>query len=207
MERGNLQHLLKQTQRLWVQWSMFDALYEQETNYPIFERTGFKFWGELKALLLDSIMLGISRLLDPAANSHQENLSLRGFLVLTTDNATRQLREADIKAMDNLWKPGIKVWRDKIISHGDLEYVAERQILPDVPIADIKKLVEMIKNFVSQFTLEDQGFEVDFDAPVTHWVPTVLSYLSRGIEKKDEELSDLRAQIGPDFDPDVPSNE
>jgi len=193
MKRGNLQHLHLQTKRLCTQWSMFDELYEQSENYPVFERTGEKFWGELKALLLDSIMLGISRLLESAQNRHQENLSLRGFLDLAVDDVARTRWEADIEAMEKLWKPGVKVWRDKRISHGDLEFVTGLRNLPDVPFADIKKLVMMIASFVSRITLEDQGFEVGFVPPVTHWVPTVLQYLKLGIQKKDEKLNVLRS--------------
>lgn len=175
---------------------MFDTLYQQSENYSLFQRTGEKFWGELEALLLDSIMLGISRLLDPAQNRHQENLSLRAFLDLAFDNVTRGRWEADIVAMEALWKPGIKVWRDKKISHGDLEFATGLRTLPDVPFAEIKNLVELITSFVSRITHEDQGFEIGFMPPITHWVPTVLQYLKLGIEKKDERLNALRSLIG-----------
>ena len=186
MKKENLKQLHIKTQRLCVQWSMFTELYLREENYYVFARTGEKFWGELESLLLDSIFLGISRLLDSPKTGQRENLSLRGLLDITIDESIRSRWESQIDLLDELWRSGVKIWRDKYISHNDLEFSAKIKSLPNVPFSDIDKMINLISVLVCNITKDEFMYEIAFIPPSTHWVSTTLKYLKLGVNTKDD---------------------
>ena len=178
-----------------VRWQMFDELYSEAKNYAVFNRTGPMFWSHLWYILLDDLFASISRFFDPAQSRGQENFSLAAILEFQEVASIRGDLQQRLDAMKPVWQRGIKVWRHKKISHSDMLTVLGKNSLPEIPLSEVKELVEKITDFTREIEHQLHQRDVGYRCSLTGWVPQVLSYLELGVEKKDEKLSKLRAQI------------
>ncbi len=186
MQTSELRNIQLLAQKLSVQWSMFDELYNVHENYDVFQKTGPVFWGELEDMLLDTLMLSISRFLDPASNHAQENLCLEACLDLAIDSNARDLWNAELIKIRKLGS-GVQKWRNKKISHSDKEFATGVRTLPTIQFAEIKSLIEAIVEFVRKVTLYACDHDIGFVSPVRFWVPQVMQYLKDGIRYKAEQ--------------------
>ena len=169
-----------------IQWQMFDGLYEPSENYEIFNRTGPNFWNYLQSYLLDTIFASISRFFDPAKTMGQENLSLLAIIAFDEVQAIRGDLENREKTMRPIFEKGIKIWRHKRLSHADLNVALQVNALPEVPFADIKKLVCDISEFAREINCQIHGYDQSYWVGIVEWVPQVMNYLKLGIEQKDK---------------------
>ena len=188
MQTSELRNIQLLAQKLSVQWSMFDELYNVPENYDVFEKTGPVFWGELEDMLLDTLMLSISRFLDPASSRAQENLCLETCLDLAIESNIRDLWHAELLKIRKQGS-GVQRWRNKKISHSDKAFATGVMTLPTVQFAEIKSLIEAIVEFVCKVTLYACDHGIGFVSPVRFWVPQVMQYLKDGICYKAEHTN------------------
>ena len=169
-----------------VRWQMFDELYSEAQNYAVLNRTGANFWATLHNLLIDDLMLSISRYLDPARMGKNDNLSLATIVALPEVAPFRTKLQTQLAAINLVWGRGVKDWRHKRLSHFDMPTALGSNTLPDVPFTEIKELVDGITGFVREINHQLYHHDTSFRCSITGWVPQVLDYLKMGIEKKDE---------------------
>jgi hypothetical protein len=86
--------------------------------------------------------------------------------------------------LEALWEAGIKIWRNKRLSHNDLPTAFNDQNIPGIPNKDIQTLVEGIVEFARR--LENHVFKRDqsYEVSISGWVPQLIRYLRLGIERK-----------------------
>jgi hypothetical protein len=169
-----------------VRWQMFDELYSEAQNYAVLNRTGANFWSALHNLLVDDLMLTISRYLDPAKMGKNDNFSLATIVALPEVEAFRADLQKRLDAINQVWGCGVKDWRHKRLSHSDMATALGSNTLPDIPFTEIKELVDGITGFVREINHQLYHHDTSFRCSITGWVPQVLDYLKLGIEKKDE---------------------
>ncbi len=169
-----------------VRWQMFEELYSDAENYVVLNRTGANFWGTLHNLLVDDLMLAISRYLDPAKTGKNDNFSLAAIVALPEVAAFRTDLQTRLDAINLIWTRGVKDWRHKRLSHSDMATTLGANTLPTVPFTEIKELVEGITGFAREITHQLYHYDQSFHCSQTGWVPQVLRYLKLGIEKTDE---------------------
>ena len=170
-----------------VQWQMFDDLYSESKHYYLFQRTGPRFWMQLREYLLDVVFTSISRFFDPPRNRSQKNYSLAAVLEKPEVSSIRKDLQARLDLLTSKWEKGIKQWRHKKLSHSDTEIVLGREALPEIPYADISDLVSGIAAFVNEIDLRLYDFEVAERVEIAQWVPQVMRYLKAGVEKVDHD--------------------
>jgi hypothetical protein len=178
-----------------VRWQMFDELYSDAKHYEVFNRTGPAFWSHLWYILLDDLFASISRFFDPAQSQTQDNFSLAAILEFPEVAAIRSNLQTRLDAMRPVWERGIKVWRHKKLSHSDMLTVLGTNRLPDIPLSEVKELVEKITDFTREIEHQLHQCDVSYSCSLTGWVPQVLSYLELGIERKDQKLNQLKDRI------------
>lgn len=69
--------------------------------------------------------------------------------------------------------------------------------LPDVPLSEVRELVEKITEFARMIKRKLRGHDVAYQCALTGWVPQILQYLELGVQKKDEKVSALNTQSLP----------
>lgn len=180
-----------------VRWQMFDELYSDAKNYAVLNRTGANFWATLENLLIDDLMLSISRFLDPPKSMGQANCSLAAMAALPETDPFRSDLQTRLNTLVTIWSKGIQNWRHKKLSHSDMATVLGTNTLPDIPFAEIKTLVDEITAFVREMEHRLNHRDISYQCSITGWVPQVLKYLTLGIQKKDEALRTLSDRIRP----------
>jgi len=172
-----------------IQWQMFDGLYAPTEHYTVFNRTGPNFWNHLQAYLLDSLFLSISRFFDPEKMRGSENLSLRAVINFEEVMSIRDELSAREVAMRIIWERGIKIWRHKRLSHSDMNTALRIELLPEVPFADIKDLVDKISEFAREINHRLHEYDQSYEVSIVQWTPQVMDYLRHGIEWKEAQLN------------------
>ncbi|MGY5774473.1 AbiU2 domain-containing protein [Vibrio antiquarius] len=99
--------------------TLYKQLYMQDDSQEILNGTGVLVFSRFQSCLLDSIYLAISRLLDPANNRKNKNLS---FNLLITDLNLSEDSEISglLEKVKGTFKDSrIKEYRNKVLSHND----------------------------------------------------------------------------------------
>lgn len=196
IDSPELERLRQLTVELNVQWQMFDELFSDPTNLVIYNRTGPQFWNHLRQYLLDLLFISISRFFDPPKSCGEENFSLETVLNFKEVAPIRGPLKAVKDEMQRVWENGIKPWRHKHLSHIDVSVQLGVERLPDVPISDVRDLVAGISRFVHDIDLQLNKVGQGYHVAIHGWVPQVLAYLRRGVEKTDEKREHARRFLG-----------
>ena len=170
-----------------AEWKMFEKLFLNDGNYILFNQTGRMFWFDIQNCLINTILQSISRFFDPAHNPHQQNLSLQTVISLAEVASIRKDLKRRLKEMRPVWEKGIKVWRNKKLSHSDLLTSLGKTTLPDIPFSQVKHLVSGITEIARQIDLQLNNVDMSYEVSTGEWVPKVLGYLRAGVQKRKED--------------------
>jgi hypothetical protein len=105
--------------QLHVEWQQFEQLFgDTAETVALLNRTAGLFFRTVQDALLDGVLLGSARLMDPAASGSNRNLTLRTLPTLITDSTLRVEVEAlCAKALDA--STFAREHRNKRIAHAD----------------------------------------------------------------------------------------
>ncbi|EHR7165243.1 hypothetical protein KUK86_004637 [Vibrio parahaemolyticus] len=100
-------------------FTLYKQLYMQEDSQEILNGTGSLVFSRFQSCLLDNIYLSISRLLDPAQNRKDKNLSFN--LLATELNLLEEPKISELlKQIEGMFRDSkIKEYRNKVLSHND----------------------------------------------------------------------------------------
>jgi hypothetical protein len=175
-----------------VHWEMFEGLYSDPEHLVTFNRTGANFWETIRELLVDQLMLSISRFFDPSKSLGGVNCSLETMIELPEVAGIKADLETRVGEMRKVWAPRIKAWRHKKLSHTDLKTALGVSILPEVTYKEIGQLVDSITAFSRQIQHHVYQRDIGYHCSQTGWTPQVIKYLQLGVEKRDEILRSAR---------------
>lgn len=169
-----LHYRLRLIKQLFIEQDIVDLL---NKTSPVFFRT-------LRSDLLDTIVIGISRLLDPANTLGKPNASLKQLTNSLDPNAHTELISSlrsilvDIESSSGR----IKSWRNKFASHRDLRVVEGIDPEPAINILEINEVFELSGKFLNEFEIvcQDQTEEIN-----TYGKP--LDEIQEMIEKEDSK--------------------
>lgn len=173
--------------RLKVEWKMYNQLFHQEKNRKLFNQTGPMFWTPIELILDDHIYLSIARLMDSDKAFGRFNISI-GYLATMPELV--EIRP-QIKAIgERLWnkhRDGLKVWRDRHISHNDLATSLRLEPLPAVPAEDVEAMIDGLWEVVEIAHRHYGGVETRKDVSVLNGVPLLLDYLQKAVDYEKEQ--------------------
>lgn len=185
-------HCCQELWRVSSNWDRYEALFGSQERVDILNSSDGAFWYAMQSILHEHVLLGICRLTDPAGSGSRQNLSVKRLLELDpTDTKSGLAARVQSAAIATRFA---RTWRDKRISHNDLQHISGDASLLEsstgrkvsdaiVAIHDVLRWI-MARYFDGDMFLHDLG---DDDSTA------VLIALSRGRSVAEEEQADLAA--------------
>lgn len=188
-------------------WDNHRDLFRTQDRRGILSAAAHEYFVWTQILLLDDVLMRISRLTDAAGNRHQQNLTLEGLLRMTEwqDSAPDKwerflLRLEDVKKQC----AGCRAHRHKRLSHNDLAVASKQSPLPEVTFVEIDAAVREIERFIQDIFSElrpnsTQSFQIiDSERYVTQLIRYLTNRPARLMENVvsqirviGEELAEL----------------
>jgi hypothetical protein len=145
--------LKKEITGIQLQWNAIDELYIKPPGNGLKTLRSFmpELFGMMQTAFMESLLLRVSRLMDPASTGRGTNsyfnLSLKRLVSL--DACAKE----DEKLIRTMWDAsGLRSIRDKYLSHNDLDWSMTRDHALTIPlteedIIEMRKLVEGLREF------------------------------------------------------------
>lgn len=129
--------LTGEAQELHCVFLTFQELYEKSRgNIPLLNQTAPKFFGRIKYILFEHLIIGIARFTDPEIQGKNRNITLRD---LFDGTKPPELEELQRKAKN------IRTIRKKIVAHLDRDSGLDTTLLPKERIfRDVRESIELI---------------------------------------------------------------
>ena len=143
----------RQIQEIFARYEIYNQLFNNgDGNVDLLNASGSYVFHVFQRLLLDDILLALSRMTDPGGKNRQENASIKYLFALSrpylsaekTDAATTALARLDIQVSN------IRVHRNKAIAHPDLAHAVGAETLPDIGYAEIEGAMQELTAIMLQ---------------------------------------------------------
>lgn len=140
---------------LYMRWIIYKQLYGTNAyRLELLNKTTSNVFAELQWLVMDNMVLSLSKLTDPAKMRGNWNLSLKYLLDEIRKLNENKLTDELSSALDEL-NDSIEHFRDirnKRIAHNDLAVAIDNEAspLPGVSRNDITKALELVMNFLNK---------------------------------------------------------
>jgi hypothetical protein len=147
---------------------VFRKLFTAQETVDLLNREATRFFFTLRLDLLDTIVLAINRLLDPAKSLNiYDNASLQQ-LVDSPDRRNQKSLIAELKrtlAQVRAKSARLKNWRDKWVSHRDLEVLLGQAPKPVTSLVEFDEVLAELQAFMNKFEscFQDPAREHVFD--------------------------------------------
>jgi len=145
---------LKQDVRwLYVTWQVFLQLYGTHDHRALLNDMAPTFCRVCGDALGNAVLLGLSRLSDPAKSCGKDNLSLKGIVGLLGEwpELKSQARKG-IKKLKDLLAP-MRDWRNKVIAHRDRDTaLQDAAFLSPVEIGQIEASLSAVGAFMNEIS-------------------------------------------------------
>jgi len=173
------------------EWQIFQELFtESEERIKILSNTAGTFFYIIQELLKESVFLTISRLTDPKMSAGKENLSLEKLVSeLESSGDSKLAKELALeltKIKDN--SEPIRKWRNKKLSHADLQKSTNPKFnpLPPVLLGTLDKIFIQINEFSNAIAKElGKPYVLHEKAIIEGGVEDLEMYLRIGLSKNE----------------------
>ncbi|MBA4020280.1 MAG: hypothetical protein C0483_24225 [Pirellula sp.] len=160
-------------------WKLYEGLFRKskETIAVLNKVAGFG-WRAIHDSLVSSIILRLTRVMDPARNGKNENLSLARLVdvaIIGKDEETVCKLKADLDRI-KVELESLKFHRDKRLAHNDLECRLDKKLAPALPpelfqtaLASISEVMNEIGKLLgNNYSIFDPVMEPDAVSIVMH---------------------------------------
>lgn len=134
-----------------VRWGMWKKLYGSGADLKLLDAIAPSFFSTLFAILVNDVILSISRLTDPTATSGRQNLVLR-TLIDQADPSKKPALESSIAVVLASCN-NIRTHRNKRVGHRDFNVAMSpgTQVLPGVTVAEVDLALKAAERFLNLF--------------------------------------------------------
>lgn len=153
------QKINHQVSTLHVYRQLYDQIYGSESTIDVVNNSAKVFFAMNQSIFIDSIILSVSRLLDPATSGAFENLSLHQLMnqVKKDENSADDLIDRLDKLLESIHKhiESFKKHRNKRIAHLDRDTIqnAAAEPLPEISEKNLDKVIEYMDKFMNEILL------------------------------------------------------
>lgn len=183
-------------------YKLYRQLYgHSEKRVDLLNKSAPSFFEATQIALLDFVILGICKLLDPAKSAKNKNASLEWLEVLLIKNNNEPLA-VDLAAMRkklNQRSANLRKTRSKRIAHNDLAKAKLAQYYPhDISRKDISVILKSIGDYLNKidehYTKSTFFFDISMDGDgeiLLHLLSNGLRYeelIENGSIKRDDEV-------------------
>jgi len=142
-------------------WELLNQLYwSSAENFEIMEATAPHFFGILRTMLFEEMIMIVNRLTDRPITSGRTNASLERLVGLVEMRTHAGLIESLHQRLKELRtnSGAFRAWRDKRVSHNDLSITLEKtNPLPHIMRGEAQQVVGEIADFMNEFSLAILG--------------------------------------------------
>jgi hypothetical protein len=150
---------------LHARWKLHRDLYASTPErIDLLNQSASSFFAIVQHLTIDDIIMRISRLLDPAKTSGQDNLTLDRLLKGLDPKPTPavEARLADIRAkLTDAWS-NPKLHRHKRLAHNDLRTMTKVAPLPQLTLGDIDTTLGLLREFLDEVQRHLKGATTEY---------------------------------------------
>ena len=176
-----------EVRNLHFKWKFFSQLFTDPNRVAILNATAASLFQSIEDSMLSDILLSIARLTDPPKSFKQENLSFENLIQEMPDSSLRTevvnlLSQIKEKTKD------IKTWRDKKLSHNDLQKALGSFSLPPIQKKDLTDTLELIPKIMNLIHRHFSDTTVMYEMCVTsNDGDSLLFYLEYGLDVWEED--------------------
>lgn len=175
--------------QLRYRWAIFDQLFDSgQDKIDILNKSGSNVFQLLQKLIIDDVMIRLSRLSDPPKSMGHENASLNN-LVQKLDQKLSS--ETKVKISEKLTELGkhldkVKTLRNKSLSHTDLAHAINPEMLPRPTYEEIEGAMSVVSSVLNDVTgcIFDYTSEYDPSLPYGHDGNKLLALLFKAHSDK-----------------------
>lgn len=158
---------------LWTDWLLYQQLFGSEARVSLLNDSGGHLFHVIQHSMLDRLLLGLSRLTDPAENKKkQANLSL----VRLVDELQQhpELRDRMSQLLSQICESVsvIREHRNKRIAHADLASLTEpEKALQGYQIDDVERALKQVAELLNAYELQHNHSQTIYDQcilPIGH---------------------------------------
>lgn len=157
---------------LWTDWLLYQQLFGSEARVSLLNDSGGHLFNVLQHSMLDRLLLGLSRLTDPAKTGKQANLSLAGLVEEVDQHPELQDRLSQILSLLRESVVAIREHRNKRIAHADLAALTEPDAaLQGYKIDDVERALNQVAEFLNAYELQGNDSQTVYDQcilPIGH---------------------------------------
>jgi hypothetical protein len=175
-------------------WDNHRFLYrDSDERVTVLNAAAASYFQLTEQLLVDDVLMRISRLTDAAGNRHQENLTLESLIRASdweTSDPAKWFRFRSRLSEVYLCCATCRVHRNKRLSHNDSEVATKQTPLPTVTIGDIDGAVKAIERFIQEVFSEFRpGDTQSFDIiEGEKYVAELIKYLENRPSRRMQDV-------------------
>ncbi len=144
--------------RLHAYWKIVNQLFGTEEAVSVLNRAASFATRTIQDSLLDSVVLRITKLTDPAESQggRVRNLSLEHLISILPSDAGEDLKSQLRARLENIQRitEDLRLRRNKQVAHRDRAYAIEpEELLPGVSVNSVEEALELIRAFMHQIQL------------------------------------------------------
>lgn len=131
----------RRVQEIFARYDIYNQLFNSgDDNVKLLNASGSYVFYLFQRLLLDDMLLALSRMTDDEGKPGKENASIKYLLALATPHLSAENTHAATISVARLngHVSNIRVHRNKMIAHPDLAHAIGTSTLPDIGYAEIE---------------------------------------------------------------------
>jgi hypothetical protein len=176
-----------EVRKLHFKWIFFVQLFADPKRVQILNATACSLFQSVEESMLFDILLSITRLTDPPKSSGQENLSFANFIQEIPDGSLRTQVESLLCQVKEKTKE-IRIWRDKKLSHNDLQNTLGSFPLPPIQKKDLTDSLDHIRGIMNRIHGHFSDTTVLYEQAITSGDgDALLFYIRYGLDAFEED--------------------
>lgn len=176
-----------EVQTLHFKWKFFSQLFTDPARVKILNATAASLFHSVEDSMLFDILLSITRLTDPPKSFKQENLSFENLIQEMSDSPLRT-EVVNLLSRINEKTKDIRTWRDKKLSHNDLQKALGSFSLPQIQMKELTDTLGHIRGIMNAIHRHFSDTTVMYEMCVTsNDGDNLLFYLEYALEVWEED--------------------
>jgi hypothetical protein len=136
--------------------ALFRRLFSSQRTVDLLNRSARQFFFDIRQVLADSIVLRISRLLDPAKSMGRDNLTCDRLINVLKEESVPPKLVSELEMIRDEMKTlgaSIRDQRNRRLGHSDLSAALFPSTLPSVAVNDVTELLRLLIRFINAIHL------------------------------------------------------
>src|SRR5882724_7653760 len=152
--------------RFYIKWNLHRQLYGRSTaRIDVLNKAAGHFFGVLRRILIDDVLLHLGRMTDPERIAGRDNLTIRRLPALVPEEIKPQMEELLAAAL-TACEP-IRPWRNRRIAHTDLGFALFNQLPLGVTLMQLQGALESLQALLNRLEIHYWQAPTMYDQIVT----------------------------------------